>query len=135
METIKFTPPLATGIEEIDAEHRHLVECLNAVLQANQNSDEPERLMASLESLRDGTRTHFAQEEVVMRRLAYPALPAHRAQHDDLFAALRVLIDHFAESGEAQLSDETLVSLKAWLLDHIAIEDKKIGKFHDRNVA
>ena len=135
METIKFTPPLSTGVAEIDADHRQLVECLNAVLEANENGDQPERLMASLESLREDTRTHFAREEAVMQRIAYPALPAHRVQHNDLSAALKVLIDHFAESDETRLSEETLTSLKAWLLDHIAIEDKKIGKFHGHGAA
>jgi len=130
MRQIAWTTDLAVGIEEVDLDHQRLVSCLNDVFQATQsaNADKPSTtLHDALNALRQQSKEHFAHEEGVMRRIAYPALAHHRILHEDLMTALNVLIDQFDQNAKNTLSSDTMQSLEVWLLHHIEYEDKKIG--------
>jgi len=73
------------------------------------------------------TREHFSHEEQLMKRLNYPAMAAHEAQHNSLISRLSEI--------SARIANDTLdrVVLEAflsdWLLNHIATSDIKLAAY------
>lgn len=128
MRTIKWNSDLSVGIEEIDRDHQKLIKYLNDLFTACFAGQGPAVLKDTLHQVQLYTRQHFTHEEDVMRANGYPRLEEHRALHAELVSELDDLIDEFEAGGDADLSYKTMQFLEDWLLHHILIEDKKIGK-------
>lgn len=111
------------GHEEIDAQHQQLFKLINKVLEAKDKG----ALTAGAMALFQYTREHFAHEEQLMKRLNYPAMAGHQAQHDSLISRLNEVAARIANDTldhavlEAFLSD--------WLLTHIATTDIKLAAY------
>lgn len=116
------------GDEEIDAQHQQLFRLVNTVLAAK----DKETLTACAMALFQYTREHFAHEEQLMKRLQYPAMAGHLAQHESLITRLSEVAARIANGTldhrvlEAFLSD--------WLLNHIATSDVKLAAYIHANV-
>lgn len=128
MRTIKWNSDLAVGIDEIDEDHRKLITYLNDLFAACFAAQGPAVLKGTLEAMQRYTREHFSHEEDVMRKVGYPGLEEHRAQHAELISELDDLVDEFEHGADHGLSNKTLQFLEDWLLHHILIEDRKIGR-------
>lgn len=88
-ELIRWTPELSVGIDEIDSQHKELVDVLNqlhvAIMERHATPRHAARDAAEiLNRLVDYTRIQFAVEEALMRLLEYPDYEAHKAQHEEL---------------------------------------------------
>lgn len=129
MKVIKWSNDLSIGIEEIDADHRRLITCLDDLFTACYAGQGPQVLKKILGCLMQYTREHFSHEEDVMRRVGYPGLEDHRAAHAELVTELDDIIEQYESVDGHELSNKTLQFLEDWLTHHIMIEDKKIGKF------
>jgi len=129
MKTIKWNLDLAVGIEEIDAEHQQLIKQLNDLLAACFAGQGPAVLGKTLCELQKYTREHFAHEEDIMHKNGFPGLQEHRNLHAELVSELDDLIEQFEVGADHELSNKTMQFLEDWLLHHILIEDKKIGRY------
>lgn len=129
MKTIKWNGDLAVGIEEIDGDHRKLIEQLNGMLAACFAGQGPAMLGKTLCEMQRYTREHFAHEEDLMRKVKFPDLLEHRKLHAELVSELDDLIEQYEISPDHDLSNKTMQFLEDWLLHHILIEDKKIGRY------
>lgn len=127
---IVWTPNLAVGIENIDQQHKTLFDKADQLFEAGKNNRAKEYIAEMLEFLDSYTKLHFRDEEAYMRSINYPEYDHQKKMHDGFIAALGRLKKEYAESG-----GNILVILNAnqmvvdWLLNHISIEDKKIGAF------
>ena len=128
MKTIKWNGDLAVGIEEIDSDHRKLIEQLNKLFAACFAGQGPAVLGDTLCEMQKYTREHFTHEEDIMRKAGYRDLLEHRKLHTELISELDDLIDQFEIGADHDLSNKTMQFLEDWLLHHILIEDKKIGR-------
>lgn len=128
MRTINWNDDLSVGIAEIDEDHRHLVQYLNDLFAACFAGQGPAVLKETLAHVKEYTRTHFAYEEDYMRKVGFPDLQSHHDQHAELISELDDLIEEFESGADHELSNKTLQFLEDWLLHHILIEDKKIGR-------
>ena len=119
---------LLTGIEEVDAQHRWLVDATNRLHdELSKPQSDPAVVGEILEGLVDYTYNHFIMEEELFERLGYPESVAHKAQHDIFTARMGdLLMKH--ESGEVA-SGEALELLKDWLIQHIMKTDKAYVPF------
>ena len=113
---------LKVGIEEIDEQHRWLVEQTNVLHDALASQSDPAVLGEILECLVDYTMNHFIVEEDLFNRLGYPEGEAHKAQHDRFSARVMDLLQRH-EGGEG-VGMEALELLKNWLIHHILKVDK-----------
>jgi len=128
MRTIKWNSDLAVGIEEIDDDHRKLIKYLNDLFAACFAGQGPAVLKDTLCLVQRYTREHFTHEEDIMRKAGFPGLDEHRTHHAELVSELDDLIEEFEHGADHDLSNKTLQFLEDWLLHHILIEDKKIGR-------
>ncbi|EXJ12631.1 bacteriohemerythrin [Imhoffiella purpurea] len=125
---VEWSDALSVGIEEIDAQHRVLVELVNEMHDAIQEHHASEAIHGILDKLAEYTRIHFAVEESLMRILDYPDYEVHKHQHEELIRTLRDLQDKVA-SGKTAVGFELMHFLKLWLTKHIIESDKEYGSY------
>lgn len=121
---VEWSNELSVGIEEIDAQHKVLVDLLNQIHEAIQQRQGAEITGEIIERLREYTRIHFAVEESLMRILHYPEYERHKEEHDRLIDQLNGFRDKL-ESGKSSISFELAHFLKVWLTKHIMEADKR----------
>lgn len=129
MAPINWDERLETGNEELDAQHRTLIDTFNrlsAVVQGGRaNRDELEGLLIFL---RDFALMHFELEQELMVRSGYPGEREHRLLHADLGGQIDTVLDAFHQ-GRTALNPVIMEYLDAWLQRHIREEDFRLAEF------
>ncbi|XZG71349.1 bacteriohemerythrin [Chitinibacteraceae bacterium HSL-7] len=130
---IEWNDSLSVGIQEIDEQHKVLVELLNQLYTAIHERHAREACHDILRQLVEYTRIHFAVEESLMRILGYPDYEPHKAKHEALIDQIHQFEQRVA-AGEA-VSFELLHFLRNWLTGHIVEGDMRyVDHFLSRGV-
>ncbi len=134
--TIAWCKDLETGVPLVDTQHRELIRRVNAYLDAAREGRGGEVLADTFCFLDSYVRSHFADEEALMRRHAYPGLAGHRQAHRALEAKLAEVRERIA-GGEPNLLAllETNQLLAGWLTNHILHHDRRFATWLQRAAA
>jgi hemerythrin len=128
-----WTPALAIGVPEIDAQHKKLFERagrFEAAVKAHEHSFRLEDLFAYL---MEYARVHFAAEEQLMRDVGYPGLAEHIQEHSEFRRRLLSLVPQWESEDDSTAMLAALVGfLDFWLTDHVTRSDQRISD-HMRN--
>jgi hemerythrin len=119
---------LSVGIEEIDGQHKVLVELVNRMHEAIHKRHGSDVVKGILAELAEYTRIHFAVEESLMRILNYPDYENHKVVHEELLQHV-VELQEKVESGKVSIGFELMHFLKTWLTKHIMEEDMNYSGF------
>lgn len=114
----------SVGIARIDTEHQKLIGLVNNLYAAMLEGRGKAAIGQVLDGVADYTRSHFVNEERLLRIHAYPAFEGHKAEHDKLIQQVKHLQDEH-RAGKAVISMEVMRFLQHWLVDHIIGVDKK----------
>jgi hemerythrin len=126
---VEWSDDLSVGIEEIDEQHKILVNLINRLFDETiVHQADPSVMDEILHELIEYTVIHFAVEESLFRIFHYPETEAHTIHHDELKAQVLDLQKKI-KLGEATINTELLMFLKKWLEHHILYEDKLYGPF------
>lgn len=120
---VEWNDELSVGIEEIDDQHKVLVDLINQMHLAIHERRGSGVIVGILEQLSDYTRIHFAVEESLMRILNYSDYEDHKEQHEALIKHMAELQEKVA-TGKAAIGFELLHFLKVWLTKHIMESDQ-----------
>jgi len=126
MTQFSFTADLCTGSTLIDADHRELVDLVNAFFQSMQSGQGNSQVSKAMNDLIAYTGEHFAREETEMERIQYVAALAHRAEHAQLLKQLGEL-KGMLDAGGRMNTPAVADFLSQWLRDHILRMDMKLG--------
>jgi hemerythrin len=129
MPMIEWSERLSVGVAEFDADHKQLVALLNelfAAIHAHRGHQILTKIFAGLTAY---AGTHFANEEVMMEKYAYPERRAHTAQHHALARQVRDFQARYLADPSAVLIIDVSTFLKDWLIDHILGSDQKYGAY------
>ena len=127
---LHWEPRLAVGVPLIDQQHKELIDALNALLSAMASSRGKEEVGKLLKFLGDYTVSHFAAEEQIMGRNAYPGFAAHKAQHEAFIGDFKKLAADFAQAGPStSLAIKLNGKVCQWLRDHIGGMDRELATF------
>jgi hemerythrin len=125
---LQWTPDLAIGLPEIDAQHRELfrrAERLIAALRAGDGG----QVLPLLDYLEAYVLLHFQEEERLMHETRYPGVAAHAAEHQVFREELARIAADFARRGPTALVALTLHNwLSDWLATHVAGVDQALGR-------
>lgn len=116
----------SVGIDEIDSQHKVLINCISTLEQSIADADEKRRWMAihyAIVQLSDYTRIHFSVEESLMRIIGFPGCDAHIGEHKKFVTYLRD-VERKSISHDVT-EDEIVTFLRAWLVKHILNDDKQ----------
>jgi hemerythrin len=128
MQLMSWKEEYSVGIDDIDKQHKRLIEMINELHDAMGAGHAQDILTNIFSLLIDYTKTHFVFEEKLLAAKGYPELSKHKTLHADLVS--RVLVyKQKLESGQLGLSIEMMRFLQKWLNDHILVEDKKYSRY------
>ena len=119
---MEWSDRLSVGIQEIDEQHKVLVDLINQLHDAIVHHHGAETCGQIMDKLCEYTKIHFAVEESILRILGYPEYDDHKTHHDMLLTQvkeLRYKMNHEDHS----ISFELLHIKKKWLTIHILEED------------
>ncbi len=119
---------IAVGHAEIDADHRHLIALLNRLHEAVLAGRNDAEILAILTELAGFSTRHFGREEQLMAEFGYPGHDIHRWAHESFIHELSEIIRAF-EAGEQGIDEDTRVTLKRWVLDHVGGLDRDLALF------
>jgi hemerythrin len=122
---------LSVDVDEIDDDHRRLVELFNILNHAVEEGDSKDYVGAVLEELISGTVWHFRHEERLMIKYGYHGDAEHKAEHQDLIESASALQQKYLQGGKA-LTNEDINYLEHWLTGHILSADKELGTYLSR---
>jgi len=116
------------GIEEIDQQHRRMVELANELYVAMIQLKNEKLYKQKLDELAEFSLQHFEQEEMLMVEAGYPGLEHHRLEHLELTRQLAEFAGGF-RIGRDLGSGELITFLTGWLISHSENSDRQFGLF------
>jgi hemerythrin len=126
---VKWTPDLAVGIEEIDAQHQEICRRAERFIEGLQGSTRQD-VGILLSYLRLYCVTHFGAEESWMRDIAYPDYEKHKAEHDEFVEQLLTLSSAHERRGGAGLEPMRVGTwLATWMREHVTGTDRSFVRF------
>lgn len=128
MKDIVWDHVLSIGVDEIDDDHRRLVELFNLLNHAATEGESPEYLAAILEELINCTAWHFSHEERLMLKYGYEGMAEHKTEHQELIKSAKELQQIILQAGKL-VEEDDLVYLERWLTQHILVDDMRLGTY------
>jgi hemerythrin len=120
--TLNWKEEYATGVEEIDLQHRYFMGLINRLSSELDGCEDESYRKKLLNELVKYASFHFVSEENLMLKFAYPDLERHRKLHLDL-------IDKLSWQIQSKSYDALFEFLVDWFIRHTLEEDKHIGEF------
>jgi len=117
-----WTPELSVGDRVLDAQHEELFRTLNRVGEALRKGEAPATVERLLGYLVDHLHAHFEEEGRMMAGVGDPRAEQHQAAHERLLVRLRV----FQVPGGPPFTQQVLIFLRAWMVDHFQKEDRPL---------
>lgn len=105
----------ASGIEEIDNQHKTLLEFVTEFEKAVEGRAHWNTVQPLITRAREFTKFHFAVEESLMQIIDYPQFVAHRAEHQYVLKQLAILEQRILQQ---EMKEELLPLVHAWLVRH-----------------
>jgi hemerythrin len=132
-----WSSELATGVTEIDNQHKEIFSRFDKLFTACSEGKGREEVLRLLLFLEDYVKEHFAAEERLQLRHAYPDYAAHKSQHTRFIADVARLKSAFtAEGATLSLVIMTNKTLASWLVQHIKKVDMEFARYlRDEGVA
>ncbi len=130
---VVWSDQLSVHVQQIDNEHKRLVNLLNVLNGAVQTGAGQAALGGVLSGLIDYASYHFSHEEDLFRRARYPAYEKHRRQHEGFTAKVLQVNADFQSGASAGLPNAVLEFLKDWLSHHIMESDRAFGAYLNAN--
>lgn len=122
------------GVRALDDQHGILMDTMNELRQAVVRGAGREQVSEVLDRLIEFTRMHFATEERLLEQTGFPALAAHRVEHQRVLAQI-LEAAHRAQHGEEVHMHSLLIFLRDWYVTHIGSLDQEYGPWlNDRGV-
>ena len=127
---VQWQNSYSVGIKIVDEQHMELINLTNKLFNDCMEGQEQatSSFLVTIHEAVDYVGYHFSTEEKIMERVNYPDFANHKNEHADF---VREVIKKVAEfnSGKASTPVTFVYYLKDWVLQHIAVCDKKMGDY------
>ncbi|MHB9039440.1 MAG: bacteriohemerythrin [Melioribacteraceae bacterium] len=127
MSFIDFSAEYKVYVRSIDYEHKVIAELLNSIHEATLKADK-EITLSGLDELLKVLKSHFENEELLMKENLFPGYFSHKLEHDRFYKQISATIEKF-EKEETAFSPIELQGIRRWFFNHIDINDRKCGQF------
>ena len=127
--SLQWSPSLAVGVAEIDAQHQELFRRAERLITALRGGDRAE-VSSLVRYLSEYVTEHFSAEERYMREIGYPGLDEQREAHQFFRDDLAAMLADFERKGATPLVALSLHNwLSDWLRRHVGGLDAELGRF------
>ncbi|MDH5785550.1 MAG: bacteriohemerythrin [Chromatiales bacterium] len=124
MGMVEWKEEYSVDIQEIDEQHKCLINIMNELYTALASKSNRDLLGDIINKLVEYTKIHFAVEETMMRIFHYEGYEKHKEIHDNIVRRVGEYQAKFL-AGDDKVGMELLMFLKEWLFDHIQKVDKE----------
>lgn len=122
MAFLTWDDSFSVGVQEIDNQHKKLIEMLNQFYE-HVAADNKKALAELLKAMGEYTVYHFQTEEKYFDRFQFAEAPAHKQKHKDFIAKVNDVATRF-NAGKMVISIELTNFIKDWVVNHVKNEDK-----------
>ena len=123
---MKWKAEYATGIRNIDRQHREIVKIITVYEKLSGNKATWHEVYPLIQRTREFMEFHFSVEESLMRLLPYPDCDAHRAEHQ---RELQHIADIECRMRRVNMHDTLAPLMRHCLLGHIVVDDKRLAHY------
>ena len=123
MNSFEWREEYSVGVASMDDTHHEFVECVNAVLQAD-DADLPEALRAFTEH----ARSHFGQEDRDMQASAYESAGCHIDEHAAVLRSAEE-VRLALEQGRREVVRAFAQALADWFPEHARVMDLGLARW------
>lgn len=133
--TIVWRDQLSVGDDQIDDDHKQLINLINGFEWATSGQIHLDILNRILDDLEEYAHAHFDREESLQAAIQYAFRDAHKQAHKTLESELERLRLEFAslegcpDDHIRKVTCQMAVFLRGWLVDHILEEDLRMKPF------
>ena len=126
---VEITRSFEIEVEAIDADHRRLVEIINEITQAIDDGRAGE-CVDLVPNFVEFSQQHFAREEALLTKHAYPLAEKHRQHHAGLTDKMKTIQALSKRAADSQPAAEALrKELVFILMDDVINEDLAFKSF------
>ncbi len=119
---------LSTGAEEIDKQHKELLERFSEFTDALAKGKARQETGEMLDFLQFYARWHFQREEECMERHRCPVAARNKHAHAQFITRFQELYDDYQVSSiSPELAHRTYIELQSWLINHIKSIDTELN--------
>ncbi len=130
MSKIEWDDSLSVGVDQIDDQHKMLIQKLKDLSDAFKMGLEQNKMLKTIDFMIDYTDFHFSEEENLMIEHNYPGLEIQKKQHREFRNTLNHILEDYQDEGPTKaLATSINVFMLNWLINHIKGIDVQIGKF------
>lgn len=128
MTLVEWRDEFKIGIDEVDFEHREMIELINESYNESKKQASGMAVMDFLGEIFEKISAHFALEEKIMRDLDYDQYEDHKEDHERLLDSIRDIMDEYMDA--STMDDEKFgAHLKEWFVNHFSTKDAKMHNF------
>jgi len=131
MKDLIWDNTLSVQIQEIDEDHRRLVDLFNLLSHSVVEGETPNYIQALMDELINCTIWHFSHEERLMLKHGYEGLAEHRKEHRELIDSIKALQRRNLQDSKP-FSSKDIKFLEQWLTGHILGADMELGEYLGR---
>jgi hemerythrin len=125
---VQWDDAFSVGVPVIDGQHKELVRMTNVLLEGcEQGRTTIVYFMRTIQAAVNYAKIHFATEEKYMLQVDYPEYEDHKREHEGFVQEVLHQVRLFEQNQTRPL--DFALFLKNWLLNHIAVVDKKFSPF------
>lgn len=128
MPIVTWCDEYNVNVEEIDVQHKTMLELVNNLHSAVEACIDKNDLKDLLGELVEFTRVHFSTEEQLMNKYDYPEFAKHHKEHKMLLQHMNELVAAVSSGKHPSFYSDYDVSTD-WALLHIFECDKSLGVF------
>lgn len=128
MTLVEWRDEFKIGIDEVDFEHREMIELINESYNEAKKQASSMAIMDFLGEIFEKISAHFALEEKIMRDLDYDQYEDHKEDHERLLDSIRDIMDEYMDA--STMDDKKFGNhLKEWFVTHFSTKDARMHNF------
>jgi len=124
---LKWDESFLIGIEELDHEHKALIDDINRLHEELARQDEKSEIEKCLGDIHARMQAHFALEEHVMKARGYRFSDEHKHEHEKFLDNNTEYMVQFLNDSGITCGSPIEECLKQWVVGHILHSDKKMS--------
>ena len=136
MNLFQWKKELEIGIDQIDQQHKKLIEIANTLILRTRLGKGALTVSELLGQLEQYTKYHFQSEEAFQFTCNYPKYKNHMALHQSVSTTLKFsMVKLEASNYDENELNQFYTFFYDWITNHILIEDTKFASYYKQYVA
>ena len=127
---VRWQTSYSVGIKLVDDQHKELIGLTNKLFASCMAGMERSKntFLDVIHEAVDYVAYHFGTEEKIMERVNYPDFLTHKKEHEFFVREVFDKVEDF-KNGKLLTPLQFVYFLRDWVLNHIAVSDKKMGVY------